>query len=138
MYYEAKIKNQNYNDQVKQEGKDKNSVTEPHSKQGECKKKDLISSKDRLQPSKHLAFLSLQIHHIKQCGTSLQKSILRCCLKLIFQDSNKFNYLLWNNPMKSKQTQHQRPHLKSYGGNKAEDDPPIPHISYTCNTNQEQ
>ena len=88
MYYEAKIKNQNYNDQVKQEGKDNNSVTKPHSKQGECKKKDLISSKDCLHPSKHVAFLSLQIHHIKQCGTSLQKSILRCCLKLICQDSN--------------------------------------------------
>ena len=43
-----------------------------------CKKKDLISSKDRSHPSKHLAFVSLQIHHIKQCGTSLQKSILQC------------------------------------------------------------
>ena len=33
-----------------------------------CKKKDLISNKDCSHPSKHLAFLSLQIHHIKQCG----------------------------------------------------------------------
>ena len=31
----AKIKNQNYNDQVMQEGKNKKNVTKPHSKQGE-------------------------------------------------------------------------------------------------------
>ena len=30
-----------------------------------CKKKDLIASEDHSHPSKHLAFLSLQIHHIK-------------------------------------------------------------------------
>ena len=53
-----------------------------------CKKKDLISSKDRSRPSKKQAFLSLQIHHIKKCGTSLQKSILRCRPNLPCQDSN--------------------------------------------------
>ena len=53
-----------------------------------CKKKDLISNKDRSHPSKHLALLSLQIHHIKQCGTSLQKKILQCRLNLPCQDSN--------------------------------------------------
>jgi len=42
-----------------------------------CKKKDLISSKDRSHPSKQQAFLSLQIHNIKYYGTSLQRSILR-------------------------------------------------------------
>ena len=31
----AKIKNQNHNDQVKQEEKNKNNATKPHSKQGE-------------------------------------------------------------------------------------------------------
>ena len=47
-------------------------------------------------------------------------------------------YLKWHNPMESKQTKHQRPQLKSYGGNEVEDDPPTPHTSYTCSTNQEQ
>ena len=61
----AKIKNQNYDDQVTEEVKNKKNATEPHSKQGECKKKDLISSKNRSHPSKQQAFLSLQIHNIK-------------------------------------------------------------------------
>ena len=84
----VKIKNQNYNDQVKEDVKNKKNATKPHSKQGVCKKKDLISSKDRSRPSKKQAFLSLQIHHIKKCGTSLQKSILRCRPNLPCQDSN--------------------------------------------------
>ena len=53
-----------------------------------CKKKDLISSKDCSHLSKQQALLPLQIHHIKQCGTSLQKSILRCHPNLPSQDSN--------------------------------------------------
>ena len=36
---EAKIKNQNYNDQVKQEGKNKKKATKPHSKQEEYARK---------------------------------------------------------------------------------------------------
>ena len=74
MYCGAKIKNQNYNDQVK----DKQEKCDRATLQVRrvCKKKDLISTKDQSHLSKHLAFLSLQIHHIKQCGTSLQKSIL--------------------------------------------------------------
>ena len=39
-----------------------------------CKKKDLISSKERSQPSKFLAFISRQMHQIKQWGTNLQTS----------------------------------------------------------------
>ena len=35
----VKIKNQNYNDQVKEEEKNKKNATRPHSKQGECVKK---------------------------------------------------------------------------------------------------
>ena len=35
----AKIKNQNYNNQVKQEGKNKKNVTEPHSIQREYVRK---------------------------------------------------------------------------------------------------
>ena len=52
------------------------------------KKNNLISSKDRSHPLKHLAFLLLQINHIKQFDTSLQKSILRCLPNLPCQDSN--------------------------------------------------
>ena len=48
----AKIKNQNYNDQVKEEEKNKKNAKGPHSKQGECKKKVLISSNDHSHPSK--------------------------------------------------------------------------------------
>ena len=36
---ETKIKNQNYNGQVKQEGKNKKNVTKPHSKQEEYARK---------------------------------------------------------------------------------------------------
>ena len=36
---EAKIKNQNYNEQVKQEGKNKKNATKPHSKQEEYARK---------------------------------------------------------------------------------------------------
>ena len=68
-----------------------------------CKKKDLISSNDRSHLSKHLAFISLQIHHIKQCSTSLQKYILRCRLNL--PRLKQLNYLKRHNPLKSKQTQ---------------------------------
>ena len=35
MYNGGKIKNQNYKDQVKQEEKNKNNATKPHSKQAE-------------------------------------------------------------------------------------------------------
>ena len=79
-----------------------------------CKKEELISSNDRLHPSKHLAFLSLQIHHIKQCGTSFQKSILQCRLQFTLPRLEQLNYLKRHNPLKSKQTQRQGPHLKSY------------------------
>ena len=37
-----------------------------HTNHRVCKKKELISSKEHSQPSKLLAFLSLQMHHIKQ------------------------------------------------------------------------
>ena len=39
-------------------------------------------------PSKRLAFHSLQIHHIIQCGTNLDKALLRCRLKLPCHDDN--------------------------------------------------
>ena len=76
----AKIKNQNFNDQVKQEEKNKNNATKPHSKQVEHARSAHIP-----QSIQHS---SLQIHHIKQWDTSLQKIILRCCPNLPCQDSN--------------------------------------------------
>ena len=39
MYYGDTIRNQNYNDQVKQEGKNKKNETKPHSIQGEFARK---------------------------------------------------------------------------------------------------
>ena len=58
----AKIKNQNYNDQVtKREKQEKCDRATLHTRRV-CKKKDLISSKERSQPSKLLAFLSRQMH----------------------------------------------------------------------------
>ena len=74
-----------------------------------CKKKDLISSKDRSHPPKHLAFLLLQIHHIKQCSTSLQKSILRCLLNLPCQDSNN-SITLWGITQWSPNKQNSKDH----------------------------
>ena len=102
-----------------------------------CKKKDLISNKDRSHPSKHLALLSLQIHHIKQCGTSLQKKILQCRLNLPCQDSNNSTTLRgitqWSpNNKTPKTTAHK------LLGNEIKDDPLTPHTSYTHSTNQEQ
>ena len=53
------------------------------------KKKDLNSIMDHSRPLKLLEFRSHQIHHIKQCGTNLQITILRWRLKLHVQQSNK-------------------------------------------------
>ena len=112
----AEIKNQDYNYQAKQERKKRKEKCNRTTLQLRrvCKKKELTSSNDCLHPSKHLAFLSLQIHHIKQCGTSLQKSILQCHPQFTLPRLKQLNYLKRHNPLGSKQTQHQGPHLKSY------------------------
>ena len=112
----AKIKNQDYNYQAKQERKKRKEKCNRTTLQLRrvCKKKELTSSNDCLHPSKHLAFLSLLIYHIKQCGTSLQKSILQCRLQFTLPRLKQLNYLKRHNSLKSKQTQRQGPHLKSY------------------------
>ena len=63
----AQIRKQKNNSQEKKKRKNKKNEkkTTLHSKRV-CKKKDLISSKERSQPSKLLAFLSRQMHQIKQ------------------------------------------------------------------------
>ena len=59
---------------IEKEEQEKWEKTTLHSK-GVYKKKDLIFSKERLQPSKLLAFLSRQMHQIKQWGTNFQTSM---------------------------------------------------------------
>ena len=76
------------NQHRKRETRKKKGKTKHHSRRVK-KKKNLNSRKDHLRPSKLLEFHSRQIHLIKQCGTNLQITILRCRLKLQDQQSNK-------------------------------------------------
>ena len=99
-----------------------------------CKKQDLISSVERSHPSKLSAFLSRQIHHIKQWDTSLQKSMLRCCPNLPCQDSNN-SITLWGIGFQTNKTPMTTTH--KLWGNEAEDDPLTSHNSYTYSNNQE-
>ena len=75
--------NQHRKGETRKKGK-----TKHHSRRVK-KKKDLNSRMDRSRPSKLLEFRSRQIHHIKQCSTNLQITVLRCRLKLQDQQSNK-------------------------------------------------
>ena len=59
-----------------------------------CKKKDLNSRKESSQPSKLLAFLSCQMHHIKQWGSILQTFMLQCHPNFACQDS-KNSITVW-------------------------------------------
>ena len=70
------------------EKQEKKGKTKHHSRRVK-RKKDLNSRMDHSRPSKLLEFRSRQIHHIKQCGTNLQITILRCHLILQDQQSNK-------------------------------------------------
>ena len=72
---------------IEKEEQEKWEKTTLHSKRVR-KKKDLISSKKRSQPSKLLAFLSRQMHQIKQWGTNFQTSIWRCRTNFPCQGSN--------------------------------------------------
>ena len=78
------------------------------------KKKDLSSTMDRSRPSKLLEFCSCQIHHIKQCSTNLQITILQWRLKLHVQQSNKSTNPLRHHPTNTKQAKDHTPHLISY------------------------
>ena len=133
MYYggtNKETKEQRSRNKEKEE-QEKWEKTTLHSKR-ECKKKDLISSKERSQPSKLLAFLSSQMHQIKQWGTSLQTSIWRCHTNFPCQASNNLR-TIWGIthwiPNKQKTT----PKLWS---NEVEDDPLTPPTSYTYSTSQ--
>ena len=103
-----------------------------------CKKKDLIFSIERSHPSKLLTFLSRQIHPIKQCSTSTQKSILQWCPNLPRQDSN--NSITFCGIPSEFQTNNRTPMTTNHmlWGNEEEDDLLTPHNSYTYDTNQEQ
>ena len=62
----AQFRKQKNNGQETKKMKNKKNEKKPHSIQRVCKKKDLISSKELSQPSKLRAFLSRQMHQIKQ------------------------------------------------------------------------
>ena len=77
-----------YSSNLEREKQEKEGKTKHHSRRV-AKKKDLNSRMDHSRSSKLLKFHSRQIHHIKQCSTILQTTILRCRLKLQDQQSNK-------------------------------------------------
>ena len=92
--------------------------------------KDLISSKERSQPSKLLAFLSRQMHQIKQWGSNLQTSMWRCRANFPCQALNNSRTVRgithWiPNKQKTKD------HNSQAWSNEVEDDPPTSHISST-------
>ena len=77
-----------WSNKIRREKQEKDGITKHHSRRVK-KKKDLNSRMDHSRPPKLLAFHSRQIHYIKQCGTILHITILRWCLKLHDQQSNK-------------------------------------------------
>ena len=90
-------------------------------------------------PFTSLKTSSLQIHHIKQCSTSLHKSILQSCLNLPCQVSNNSITFMCHNSVNSKQTKHQRPQLKCNGAMKKKMihrlPTPLTHITSVKNNN---
>ena len=112
-------------------------------------KQSHIPSKESMQerrlnlqqgPFTSLKTSSLQIHHIKQCSTSLHKSILQCRLNLPCQVSNNSITFMWHNSVNSKQTKHQRPQLKCNGAMKKKMihrlPTPLTHITPVKNNNR--
>ena len=100
-----------------------------------CKKKDLISSKERLQPSKFLAFLSRQMHQIKQWGTNFQTSMWRCRANFPCQASNN-SRTVWGITHWIPTSRKPKTTTPKLWNNEVEDDPPTPHTSYTYSTSQ--
>ena len=96
-----------------------------------CKKKDLISSKERSQPSKLLTFLARQMHQIKQWGTNLQTSMWRCCANFPCQASNN-SRTLWGIthwiPNKQKTKNHNSQATRQWSRRWSTDSPHLLHI----------
>ena len=102
-----------------------------HSK-GVCKKKDLIPSKEHSQPSKLLAFLSRQMHQIKQWGPNLQTSMWRCCANFLCQASNN-SRTVWGIthciPNKQKTKDHNSQAMEQWSRRWSTDSPQLLHIA---------
>ena len=96
-----------------------------------CKKEDLISNKERSRPSKLLAFLSCQIHQIKQWGANLQTSIWRCCSNFPCQASNN-SRTVWGIthwiPNKQKTKDHNSQAMEQWSRRWSTDSPQLLHI----------
>ena len=115
---------------IKKEEQEKWEKTTLHSK-SVCKKKDLISNKERSQPSKLLAFLSRQMHQIKQWGTNFQTSMWQCRANFPCQASNNSRTVLgithWI-PNKQKIKDHNSQAMEQWSRRWSTDSPHLLHI----------
>ena len=132
----AQIRNQQRSGKTGREEQEKWENTTLQSKRM-CKKKDLNSHKESSQLSKLLAFLSCQMHHIKQWGNIPQTSMLWCRPNFPCQDS-KYSILYEAQPSGYQTNKIPVTTTPKLWGNEAEGDPLTPYISYTYSTNQAQ
>ena len=115
---------------IGKEEQEKWEKTTLHSKRV-CKKKDLTSSKERSQTSKLIAFLSCQMHQIKQWGTNLQTSMWWCRANFPCQASNN-SRTLWGIthwiPNKQKTKNHNSQATRQWSRRWSTDSPHLLHI----------
>ena len=129
---EAQIRKQKNNGQEKKENEEQEKweKTALHSKRV-CKKKDFISSKERSQPSKLLAFLSRQMHQIKQWGTNFHTSMWQWCPNFPCQASNN-SRTIWGIthwiPNKQETKDHNSQALEQWSKRWSTDSPHLLHI----------
>ena len=116
---------------IEKEEQEKWEKTTLHSKRV-CKKKDLISSKERYQPSKLLAFFSRQMHQIKQWGTNFQTSMWQCRANFPYQASNDsrtvWGIIHWI-PNKQKTKDHNSQAMEQWSRRWSTDSPQLLHIA---------
>ena len=116
---------------IEKEEQEKWEKTTLHSKRV-CKKKYLISSKERYQPSKLLAFFSCQMHQIKQWDTNFQTSMWRCHANFPYQVSNNsrtvWGIIHWI-PNKQKTKDHNSQAMEQWSRRWSTDSPQLLHIA---------
>ena len=116
---------------IQKEEQEKWEKTTLHSKRV-CKKKYLISSKERYQPSKLLAFFSCQMHQIKQWDTNFQTSMWRCHANFPYQVSNNsrtvWGIIHWI-PNKQKTKDHNSQAMEQWSRRWSTDSPQLLHIA---------
>ena len=116
---------------IQKEEQEKWEKTTLHSKRV-CKKKYLISSKERYQPSKLLAFFSCQMHQIKQWDTNFQTSMWRCHANFPYQVSNN-SRTVWGIthwiPNKQKTKDHNSQAMEQWSRRWSTDSPQLLHIA---------